>query len=472
MGISAGNTYHYLGSQQGDIQRRLPSDPPHVATDIKPTGSGQGVFVTYFYLNPDNTEQLYYASSATLYRTTSASTVAPGTWTLMTGIGSALTGNISVMATSRGSYAVSNKLYIGSADGKIYRLTDPANVSAGTTPVNITGAAMPTGAYVSGIAVDPSDDNKVLVTFSNYSVLSIWYTADASVATPTWSSVEGNINLPSIRTCAIVNRLSNPTEYYVGTSVGFYSTTALTAGTTSWTQEGPGTLGYSVVRTLAYRPIDNGLLLGTHGNGMFYATVPNPVPIQLTSFTGTPQTNGVRLQWTTASEVNNYGFNVQRKRQTEIEWMELPNSFVPGHGTTNEPQNYVFLDGTVRTGSWQYRLRQVDLDGTSHFTEPINVSVLTSVKEVAPIEFALKQNYPNPFNPETTIKFSVETTDRATIEIYNMLGQKIASLFDDVAEAGKYYRVTLNGNNLASGVYLYRLQSGKKSDLKKLLLLK
>jgi hypothetical protein len=199
----------------------------------------------------------------------------------------------------------------------------------------------------------------------------------------------------------------------------------------------------------------------------------NPLPIQLASFTGVEVPGqGVRLNWRTLSEVNNYGFYVQHKRQNETQWAEVPNSFVAGHGTTNEPQNYVFLDRTVSTGAWQYRLRQVDLDGTSHFTEPINVSVLTSVKETAPIEFALRQNYPNPFNPETNIKFSVEQTGRTTLEIYNLLGQKVATLFDDVVEAGYYQTVKFDGANLASGMYLYRLQSGKKSDLKKFILLK
>ncbi|MBI5471337.1 MAG: T9SS type A sorting domain-containing protein [Ignavibacteriae bacterium] len=201
--------------------------------------------------------------------------------------------------------------------------------------------------------------------------------------------------------------------------------------------------------------------------------VNNALPVQITSFTALEIPNrGVKLEWRTISEVNNYGFFVQRKAESAGSWSEVPNSFVAGHGTTNEPQQYEFMDHTVSVGSWLYRLRQVDLDSTSHFTEPIRVGVVTSVREVAPMQFALKQNYPNPFNPETTIKFSVENTERATIEIYNILGQKVATLFDDVAEAGFYYKVKFNANSLASGVYLYRLQSGKKNDLKKLLLLK
>jgi hypothetical protein len=182
--------------------------------------------------------------------------------------------------------------------------------------------------------------------------------------------------------------------------------------------------------------------------------------------------NAVRLNWRTISEVNNYGFYVQKRSTAGAEWDELPNSFIAGHGTTNEPQNYSFIDNSVLGGNSHYRLKQADLDGTVHFTEPIQIESPTSVRETAPIEFALKQNFPNPFNPETNITFAVEQTGRATLEIYSMLGQKIATLFDDVVEAGYYQTVKLNGNNLASGMYFYRLQSGKKSDLKKLILLR
>ncbi len=201
-----------------------------------------------------------------------------------------------------------------------------------------------------------------------------------------------------------------------------------------------------------------------------------PLPVQLSRFIATVvNQRQVRLDWTTVSEVNNYGFYVERRAQSVEQWLEVPNSFIAGHGTTNERHDYTFTDPSPGAPSVWYRLRQVDLDGTVHYTEPIQVSgILTSVeeKERAPIEFALKQNYPNPFNPSTEIKFSVETFERTSLEVFNIIGQKVATLFDDVAEPGQYYKVRFGGANLASGIYLYRLQSGKRSDLKKLLLLK
>jgi len=197
------------------------------------------------------------------------------------------------------------------------------------------------------------------------------------------------------------------------------------------------------------------------------------LPIQLSSFTGTLiNNNHVKLDWTTASEINNYGFYVQKKRQGESEWSEFPNSFIPGHGTTNVPQRYTFTDNSVVAVTTQYRLKQVDLDGTIHYTEPIQVDVLTAVKEVAPIQFALLQNYPNPFNPSTEIKFSVDVTSKTTLAVYNLLGQRVATLFDDVAEAGQFYRVKLDASSFSSGMYFYKLENGKKNELKKLMLLK
>lgn len=197
------------------------------------------------------------------------------------------------------------------------------------------------------------------------------------------------------------------------------------------------------------------------------------LPVQLASFTGTRvSATSVRLNWRTISEINNYGFYAQRRTNGLLDWWIVENSFVAGHGTTNEPHDYSFTDNSAPHGNLQYRLKQVDLDGTIHFTEPISVSSPTSVKEIAPKEFSLKQNYPNPFNPSTTIKFSVEQTGRATLEVFNLLGQKVATLFDDVVEAGYYQTVNFSGSELSSGMYLYRLQSEKKSELKRFVLVK
>ena len=212
------------------------------------------------------------------------------------------------------------------------------------------------------------------------------------------------------------------------------------------------------------------------GNGTYVPPDNTPLPITLASFTAhvLPNGNRVKLDWTTLTEINNYGFYVQRRRDTDSIFVNVQNSFIPGHGTTTEPHSYTFVDSTLTSvGRYHYRLKQIDLDGTVHYSSSIVVDIIVlSVIENAPREFRLMQNYPNPFNPETQIKFSVENTAHTSVHIYNIIGQHVATLFDGVAEAGRYYTVKLNGADLASGLYFYRLDSGKKSDLKKMMLLK
>jgi agmatine deiminase len=197
-----------------------------------------------------------------------------------------------------------------------------------------------------------------------------------------------------------------------------------------------------------------------------------PLPIHLASFTATVLANNrVRLDWRTISEISNYGFWVQRKRQTETEWYELPNSFLPGHGTTNEPHDYTFTDNTISVGTWLYRLKQVDSNGTVGFIEPITVSVLTSVEESLPTGFKLEQNYPNPFNPSTTIKFSLPENAFVTLKVYNLLGQGVQTLVKENLQKGNY-EVQFNANALASGIYHYRIEAGEHSQVKKMVLIR
>jgi hypothetical protein len=199
-----------------------------------------------------------------------------------------------------------------------------------------------------------------------------------------------------------------------------------------------------------------------------------PLPVQLAMFTAslTPS-NLVRLDWMTVSETNNYGFEVQKALTAAGNFVSIENSFIPGHGTTLEPHWYSYIDPTTSPGDWRYRLKQIDLDGRYHYSDPVEISVLTSVAEgERPAVFALSQNYPNPFNPSTEIRFSVATTGRAKLSVSNVLGEEVAVLFDDVAEAGKYYSVRFGADRLASGVYIYTLASGARIESKKMVLIR
>lgn len=197
-------------------------------------------------------------------------------------------------------------------------------------------------------------------------------------------------------------------------------------------------------------------------------------PVQLASFTATlTPGNLVRLDWMTISETNNYGFEVQKAPAGAGSFATIPNSFIPGHGTTIDPHWYSYIDSATTPGEWRYRLKQIDLDGMIHYSDPVEITVLTSVDETGePAAFKLSQNYPNPFNPSTEIRFSVPTTGWTTLSVFNVLGEKVATLFDRVAEAGRAYHVRFNAEQLASGVYIYRLTSGTHTTAKRMMLIR
>jgi hypothetical protein len=190
----------------------------------------------------------------------------------------------------------------------------------------------------------------------------------------------------------------------------------------------------------------------------------NVVPIQLAYLRAVlnSQRDSVVVKWMTVSETNNFGFEVQRRVDTTLQFETIPNSFVPGNGTTLEPHNYSFAESIPTQGNLQYRLKQIDLDGEVHFTEPVYVQILSNVPLTSVVEhYSLLQNYPNPFNPSTTITFSLASSATASIEVYDILGQQVSVLYSKLADAGEHAvqfdgRDT-KGNALSSGIYFYRL---------------
>lgn len=216
----------------------------------------------------------------------------------------------------------------------------------------------------------------------------------------------------------------------------------------------------------------HGYAVGVNNTMLEYAVV-HSLPIQLASFTGTVvNANTVQLDWRTISETNNFGFEIQRRSQNETEFASLEGVFIPGHGTTLEPQQYSYIDQSVMPGSFYYRLKQIDLDGTPHYSEPILVSMLTGIHEKEiPTQFGLSQNYPNPFNPSTRINYQLPTVNRVMLTVYDLLGKEVATLVNEVQEAG-YRTVLFDASQLTSGVYLYRLTAGQFTGVKKLVVVK
>jgi len=200
-----------------------------------------------------------------------------------------------------------------------------------------------------------------------------------------------------------------------------------------------------------------------------------PLPIQLASFTGQPVNNGVELQWTTITEVNNYGFYVQRRPDGTLQFETIPGAFVPGAGTTLEPRSYSYIDTAATPGIVSYRLMQVDLDGTIHYHGPIQVSnnTLLSVENGGGLEktFRLAHNYPNPFNPSTHIDFSIPQSVHVSLKLYNSIGQVVATLIESEL-AGGSHSVEFDGSNLASGVYFCQLRADENVATNRIVLAK
>jgi len=191
-------------------------------------------------------------------------------------------------------------------------------------------------------------------------------------------------------------------------------------------------------------------------------TADTPVPVELTAFLADVSRSNVMLQWTTATELNNLGFEVQRKTdQSEFEAV----GFVSGSGTTTESRSYFFTDSKLANGQYIYRLKQMDFDGTFSFSDEIIVEV------EAPAEYSLEQNYPNPFNPSTNINFSLAEAGLVKMVVYDMLGQKVSVIIDEFREAG-YHSITFNATNLPSGIYFYTLETPQFKQTKKMLLTK
>jgi len=211
---------------------------------------------------------------------------------------------------------------------------------------------------------------------------------------------------------------------------------------------------------------------GTVDMGAYEYKVGNdPLPVELTTFNAVSESNKVVLNWTTATERNNYGFEIERAEVDNNSYGSLPFfkiGFVQGHILSNSPKEYSFVDNTVSPGNkYSYRLKQIDNDGPTSYSKIIDVQT-----GVIPGGFILNQNFPNPFNPSTTIKFAFADNTKAELIIYDVLGNKIAELFNNNADAGRIYEVQFNASNLSSGVYCYKLTGVNKTGIKKMLILK
>ena len=242
-------------------------------------------------------------------------------------------------------------------------------------------------------------------------------------------------------------------------------------GETAWLEDTLGTIIDSVA--FPALGVDTSYARIPNGSDTFVKLSPTTkgisnepeIPVELISFAATISNNGVLLNWATATETNNSGFEIQRKfNNAKFEVV----GFIKGFGTTTEKQNYTFVDKNLYSGNYQYRLKQIDFDGSYSYSQSIEVEY-----SVIPNANQLAQNYPNPFNPSTLISYKISSNSYVTIKVFDVLGNQVAELLNKYQDSGSYnIQFPSNGIQLTSGTYFYELRAGDFVSVKKMLLLR
>jgi len=288
------------------------------------------------------------------------------------------------------------------------------------------------------------------------------------------SWVQKNNGLPIvtgklIRSAAIRPLFDN--QFYLGLDgtapIGVWATIN---GGDSWFDFNGGTMLNSyTIRALVLNPTGNHTLFAgrasaTANLGGVYEYTFSFVPVELVSFSAEVFGGKVNLSWMTATELNNYGFQVERRNSESIEWVNI--GFVNGNGSTTETRYYSFSDNSVSVGKYFYRLKQLDFSGSFEYSNEIEATILEVLND-----FTLNQNYPNPFNPSTKISFIIPQSGFTTLKVFDVLGNEIAELIEGELDEGSY-ELQFDASGLSSGIYFYSLTSGEFTKTMKMILSK
>ena len=204
---------------------------------------------------------------------------------------------------------------------------------------------------------------------------------------------------------------------------------------------------------------------GTSFFGSSLAAV--PLPVELTTFTATCNRLSAELTWSTAKEIENYGFDIERRAEFGKDSLWTKVGFVSGNGSSNTPHDYSYTDAKLLSGRYAYRLKQIDLSETSRYYPTAEVEVGVAAKVLS-----LSNNYPNPFNPSTNIEFTLPSDGKVVLKVYNILGQEVAELFNGEAQAGRILQTRFDATGVSTGVYFCQMQFGGKTLMKRMLLMK
>jgi hypothetical protein len=465
MSVSTGDTVYFYGKDFTTINGSV-SRPGSIAA-VKGTGTGEA---TAF--NPDGFIPI----------TTRYIQVSPEGSTLYLGYNSQ---NVSWSGSTRNYFAALN-----TSDGSVTDMNPLFN--QGVFCSVIIGHTIYFGGQFTSI--NGSFDVQKLAKFD---ASGGW--SNATLVT-TWNNTSATTPDGDIRAICYSTNGSEPLLYIAG---GFFAigTTdrfklaavkASDASVQSWDPAGSGVQGglnmrmhISTVNQKIYIADFMSSILGTSRS--FLASVSggtDPLPVELVSFTVSKNEHSAFLRWTTATEVNNHGFEVERKNVSSFRsqvsggnttglkhetsndlWVRI--AFVEGAGNSNSPREYSYSDRSLSAGTYSFRLKQIDRDGSFSYSPEVEVTV-GSVPNV----FSLEQNYPNPFNPTTTISFTLQSAGVTSLKIYDAIGREVVTLVNENLDAGAYHQRTFDAARLSSGIYFAKLQNGKNVQIRKMMVLK
>ncbi len=421
------------------------------------TDAGDGnvcLFIAPFSMNPENSDVLIAGSDNAWVTTDAAGNWSASSSTLSTG---AKVSAVTIVNSSSPYLG-----FAGTTDGKVFKSTNLTGSGDTWTEITPTGN---NGAWVRRITVDLNNKNHIYVCYSGYNndgvspTKHVWYSSDQGT---TWTDISGN--LPDVPVHSLVVDPGNSQVLYIGTETGVYQTDD--HGTT-WVKKGSGMPDFAPVDELVRQTGTNKLFAFTHGRSVFATS--SALPVELVSFNASANSEIAKLNWETATEVNNYGFEIERApfnqngtKPSRVDWEKI--GFVKGNGNSNSLHKYTFTDKPLGGTKFQYRLKQIDMDGSFTYSKVVEVNLIIN-------NFELGQNYPNPFNPSTVINYKLSRKSNVILKIYDAIGNEVATLVNGVKPAGSY-NVNFNASNLASGLYIYRIQAGNFTQQKKMMLLK
>ena len=426
-------TYQYLALQRS-------SNLGDNWNGIQPPNSSSAGFYAPFVVCRSN-PNILYAGSNYVHKSTNQGS----TWTTVNG-GQTLDGNpLLVLTASNYSTDI------------IYAATSPISTRAhifvtfngGTSWNNITGI-LP-DRYITDIAISPSNASIIYVTISGFGSSHLFKSTDAG---QNWINIGSS--LPDAPAYSVIVDPLDENNVFFGNDITVYASSD--AGN-SWFEYSAGLPEAVFVYDLNILASNHKLRVATHGNGVYEADI--LVPVELISFTGICENSRVILNWSTATELNNHGFEIERSVDNKE---FITRGFVKGSGTSSEKQDYSFTEEAL-DGKVFYRLKQIDYNGTYSNSKSIEINSVNASN------FQLYQNFPNPFNPTTSIKYAVTKQEFISVKVYDEIGNEVVTLVNEVKPTGNY-EVEWNASAFASGIYYYRLKAGSYIEIKKMVLLK